>query len=105
MKNKNKLIIILISLFILNSCGSGLKDALEGKRRSVSGDEFLIKKKNPLSLPPSFGDLPTPTEEENIPDENNSDEIKNILGKNQSNSDSGEISEVESLILEELNKN
>ena len=105
MKNKNKLIIILISLFILNSCGSGLKDALEGKRRSKSGDEFLIEKKNPLSLPPYFGDLPKPTEEEELETENNSDEIENILSKNQSNSDSGEVSEVESLILEEINNN
>ena len=47
---------------------------MEGKRRSKSGDEFLIEKKNPLSLPPYFGNLPKPTEEEELETENNSDD-------------------------------
>ena len=45
MKNKFKLYLILISALLLNSCGSGIKDALQGKRKSKSGDEFLIQKK------------------------------------------------------------
>ena len=105
MKNKSKLYLILISVLLLNSCGTGIKDALQGKRKSKSGDEFLIQKKNPLSLPPIFGELPTPTKESNELEENNYEDIKKILAKNQSNNDSEEISAVESLILEEINNN
>ena len=105
MKNKSKLYLILISVLLLNSCGTEMGDALQGKRKSKSGDEFLIQKKNPLSLPPTFGDLPTPTQESNEVEENNNEDIKKILVKNQSNNDSEEISAVESLILEEINNN
>ena len=103
MKKSFKL--LLISIFILNSCGSGLKDALEGKRRSKTGDEFFIQKKNPLSLPPNFGELPIPTEEEYVVNETNNDEIMKILNKNNSNNETAETSEIEDLILEEINKN
>ena len=107
MKNNSKLYLILISALLLYSCGSGMRDALEGKRKSKSGDEFLIKKKNPLSLPPNFGDLPIPTEQSKdaVENENRNEDIQKILSKKQSNNDSEEISAAESLILEELNNN
>ena len=105
MKNKSKLYLILISALLLNSCGTGIKEALEGKRKSKSGDEFLIQKKNPLSLPPNFGELPTPSEESSEIEENNNKDIKKILSKNQSNNDSEETSAAESLILQEINNN
>ena len=104
MKNKSKLYLLLISALLLNSCGQGIKDALQGKRKSKSGDEFLIQKKNPLSLPPNFGDLPTPTEETDEVGENDNEDMKKILKNNQSNS-SEETSEAERLILEEINNN
>ena len=105
MKNKSKLYLILIYALLLNSCGAGIKEALEGKRKSKSGDEFLIQKKNPLSLPPNFGELPTPSEESNEIEENNNKDIKKILSKNQSNNNSEETSAAESLILQEINNN
>ena len=105
MKNKSKLYLILISALLLNSCGAGIKEALEGKRKSKSGDEFLIQKKNPLSLPPNFGELPTPSEELSEIEQNNNKDIKKILSKNQSNNDSEERSAAESLILQEINNN
>ena len=104
MKNKYNFILILIYILLLNSCGTGIKEALEGKRRSKSGDEFLIQKKNRLSLPPHFGDLPTPIEESNQTQENSSEELKKILNKNQSVEEEGEASTVENLILEEISK-
>ena len=105
MKNKSKLYLILISALLLNSCGPGIKDALQGKRKSKSGDEFLIQKKNPLSLPPNFGDLPTPIEESNNMVENEDDDIKKILSKKKSSNANEEASAAESLLLEELNSN
>ena len=51
---------LLFSLIFLYSCGVG--EALQGKKRSDQGDEFLIDKKNPLTMPPDFDKLPIPGE-------------------------------------------
>ena len=51
---------LLFFLFFLYSCGVG--EALQGKKRSDQGDEFLIDKKNPLTMPPDFYKLPEPGE-------------------------------------------
>ena len=53
----NKLVFLLLFLY---SCGVG--EALQGKKRSDQGDEFLIDKKNPLTMPPDFDKLPKPGE-------------------------------------------
>jgi hypothetical protein len=49
---------LLIVMISLNSCQS-VKDGLSGKKKN-SADEFLVKKKNPLVLPPEFEKLPKP---------------------------------------------
>ena len=51
---------LLFLLIFLYSCGVG--EALQGKKRSDQGDEFLIDKKNPLVMPPDFDKLPKPGE-------------------------------------------
>ena len=51
---------LLFFLIFLYSCGVG--EALQGKKRSDQGDEFLIDKKNPLVMPPDFDKLPKPGE-------------------------------------------
>tara|TARA_Y100001970_G_scaffold166297_1_gene203371 strand:+ start:5062 stop:5382 length:321 start_codon:yes stop_codon:yes gene_type:complete len=53
--------IFFLLFFVLNflhSCGS----VGEGftLKKSNAGDEFLVEKKNPLVLPPSFNELPEP---------------------------------------------
>ena len=50
---------LLFFLLFLYSCGS-VGEALQGKKRSDQGDEFLINKKNPLTMPPDFYKLPEP---------------------------------------------
>tara|TARA_Y100000591_G_C21430765_1_gene496851 strand:+ start:63 stop:293 length:231 start_codon:yes stop_codon:yes gene_type:complete len=35
-----------------------------GTTKKKGGDEFLVIKKEPLTLPPKFGELPVPTDEE-----------------------------------------
>ena len=52
---------LLFLLLFIYSCGS-VGEALQGKKRSDQGDEFLIDKKNPLVLPPDFNKLPEPGE-------------------------------------------
>ena len=52
--------LIILSIF-LTSCQS-VKDGLSGNKRENS-DEFLVKKKSPLVMPPKYMELPKPTEE------------------------------------------
>ena len=89
MKTKN-FFLFLITLIILSGC-SGAKDALQGKKRSDSSDEFLIEKKNPLTKPPDYNELPVPISEENSYKENNEvGDIEILLKKNKTNSTSSE---------------
>jgi len=57
----NILKILIVSLFLF-SCSGGL-EGFKFKRKSTSGDEFLIEKKDPLVLPPDFSKLPNPEED------------------------------------------
>ena len=68
----NKLLFLLLFLY---SCELG--EALQGKKRSDQGDEFLIDKKNPLTMPPDYEKFPKPGEA-------NIDSTKDIVS-NQSN--------------------
>ena len=52
------IVYLFLIIFALSGCQS-IKDGLTGKKKSNS-DEFLIKKKNPLVLPPKFDELPEP---------------------------------------------
>jgi len=55
---KNKILLVLISCLVLTACQS-VKDGLSGAK-SKNSDEFLVQKKNPLILPPSYLELPKP---------------------------------------------
>ena len=52
-----KLIFMMIGTFIIVSSCQSVKEGLSGQRKANS-DEFLVKMKNPLVLPPHFGELP-----------------------------------------------
>ena len=58
-----RIIYILFLLIFIASCQTfdSVKRGLTGEKRQ-SSDEFLIKKKDPLILPPDFEDLPLPDE-------------------------------------------
>ena len=56
--------IILILGFFSVSCSGGL-EGFKLKKKSASGDEFLIQKKDPLVLPPDYSKLPNPDEKIN----------------------------------------
>ena len=62
MKIINNILKILIVSLLLFSCSGGL-EGFKLKRKSSSGDEFLIEKKDPLVLPPDFSKLPNPEED------------------------------------------
>jgi len=87
-------------LFLLLSCQAA-KDGLTGKKRT-NADEFLVEKKNPLVLPPRFGDLPSPDESVDTDD---TDDIEDLLissGSEQSDEDIKINSDIEKIILKEI---
>ena len=53
--------IILLSAIFISGCNT-VKESLLLKKKDNT-DEFLVKKKNPLILPPNFNDLPKPEKE------------------------------------------
>ena len=61
MKKFNLIVLLIFSLQFFTSCQSVQEGFSPNKRK---GDEFLVKKKNPLVLPPGFEDLPIPKSEQ-----------------------------------------
>ena len=68
--------LILLSTFLLSNCGS-VKRALDPQNKNTS-DEFLVEKKSPLSMPPSFEKLPVPSNQK-ITKENQTNNIKSLI--------------------------
>mgnify|MGYP006251282149 FL=1 len=89
------------------SCGS-VGEALQGKKRSDQGDEFLIDKKNPLTMPPDFNKLPEPGEAtiKSTKDiESDQSNIENLLKKSKIEDDtssSKQSTSIESSILKKI---
>ena len=55
---------MFVLVFFTTSCGDSfdsVKRGFTGQKKS-SSEEFLIKKKDPLILPPDYKNLPTPDE-------------------------------------------
>ena len=106
MKKNKPLIRIFLFLLFLNSC-STIADGLGGAKQRNS-DEFLVKKKAPLVLPPDFDQLPEPgvssSEEKTL----NTSSIEEIIGQSSSNDMSAETnssnSSIEKSIIEKINK-
>ena len=99
----NILKIFTVSLFLF-SCSGGL-EGFKLKRKSTSGDEFLIEKKDPLVLPPDFSKLPNPEEgiKETEKEESQIEiEFKNDNSENE-NTDKSSTS-LEKSILEKIQK-
>ena len=96
---------LLISFFLLASCG-GLKDAGKVLRNEKikTTDEFLVKKRNPLVLPPDFEKIPEPgsiSQKEEDEDE----KIKKILkAPKRDNNSKKETSTIEESILDRIRK-
>ena len=79
---KNILFIITFSFFIYSCEGFALK------KKSTSGEEFLIEKKDPLILPPDFSKLPEPKEQiENKDNEEEKLVIDNVFSEGNSKND------------------
>ena len=61
MKKINKLLLYIFFVFLLNSCGSMSEAGKVLRNEKVkTTDEFLVKKRQPLVLPPDYDTLPVP---------------------------------------------
>ena len=89
----NKIIIIIF--FLTTACASSwddIKKGLGGKKRT-STDEFLVRKKEPLVMPPKWKNLPEPggvmKSDDAVREATDIEELMK-LGKNEESSDNYE---------------
>ena len=100
----SKLLILLLFIYSCSSVG----EALQGKKRSDQGDEFLIDKKNPLAMPPDFDKLPKPGEAslKSTKDiESSQSNIENLLKNSQIEEEDSSLEQstsIESSILKKI---
>ena len=105
MKKTNPLIAFFLILLFLKSCGT-VAEGLGGSKKKGS-DEFLVEKKSPLVLPPSFGELPEPgkePEENIISDKKDTSGIKDIINQSSSASVSENNNDMKKSIEESIIK-
>jgi len=109
MKKTNPLIASFLIVLFLNSCGT-IGEGLGGSKKKGS-DEFLVEKKSPLVLPPSFGELPEPgkePEENIISDKKDTSEIEDIINQSSSTSTSEKSDDtknsIEKSIIKKINE-
>jgi len=95
-----KITYILLFIFLVSCAGTfdSVKRGLTGAKKS-SADEFLVKKKDPLILPPDFENLPSPEEASVLLEE--SSIFENTL-EDDGKADSPESKSVESSILKKI---
>ena len=105
MKKTNPLIASFLILLFLNSCGT-VAEGLGGSKKKGS-EEFLVEKKSPLVLPPSFGELPEPGKElkENIIlDKKDTLDIEDIINQTSTTSTSEKSDDTKNSIEESIIK-
>tara|TARA_B100000787_G_scaffold27455_1_gene18165 strand:- start:596 stop:928 length:333 start_codon:yes stop_codon:yes gene_type:complete len=109
MKKNNLVIISLLIPLFLNSCGT-VAEGLGGSKKK-GNEEFLVEKKSPLVLPPSFGELPEPRKQSNENKKSNNENnlsIEKII--TQESSTDGDTksnktnSSIEKSIIEKINE-
>ena len=105
MKKTNPLIASFLILLFLNSCGT-MSDGLVGSKKKGS-DEFLVEKKSPLVVPPSFGELPEPgnePEENIISKKKDTLDIEDIINQSSSISTSEKSDDIKKSIEQSIIK-
>jgi len=101
MKNINFLLIILITLV---SCGSVEEAGKVLRNEKIkTTDEFLVKKRKPLILPPDYNEIPEPgIKTKNKINEN--EKIKKMLKSTEKNNIKNNSSSTEQSILNKIRK-
>ena len=81
-KNTKSLLLIIISTVLISSCGS-VQKAFDPQNKNTS-EEFLVEKKSPLSIPPSFEELPVPSNEK-VNKESQINKIESLITEDSNN--------------------
>ena len=109
MKKNSPLIASFLILLFLNSCGT-VSEGLGGSKKKGS-DEFLVKKKSPLVLPPSFGELPEPGKEPKesiISNKKDTSDIEDMINQSSTTSTSKKSGDtknsIEQSIIQKINE-
>ena len=84
-------LLIILSTTILSNCGV-VQQAFDPQNKNTS-EEFLVEKKSPLSMPPSFEELPIPSNQK-IDKENQTNNIESLI--TEKNNDTEKLENVES---------
>ena len=94
--------LLLLLLFLLSNCG-GLSDAGKVLRNEKirTTDEFLVKKRDPLVLPPDYRKIPQPGNKD-INEETTDKKIKEILKVDEEDKSRKNSSSVEDSILKKI---
>jgi len=101
-----KIFISLIAITFLYSCGAGSEagKVLRNEKNSNT-DEFLVQKREPLTMPPDYNNLPKPGFNENKQKDEGKGRIQKILKVPEENLPSNKAtSSVEESILNQINK-
>ena len=109
MKKNNSIIASFLLILFLNSCGT-VAEGLGGSKKNGS-EEFLVEKKSPLVLPPSFGELPEPGKEPEkniVSSKKDTSDIEDIINQNSSTSISEKSDDkknsIEQTIIKKINE-
>ena len=81
-KNINSSLLIIFSAILISSCGS-VQKAFDPQNKNTS-EEFLVEKKSPLSIPPSFKELPVPSNEK-VNKESQINNIESLITQESNN--------------------
>ena len=103
---KNNILIILFAILFLSSCSS-MNEAgkfLRNERINTT-DEFLIKKRQPLTEPPDINKIPQPNSLKENDQQSEQNSVKDILIESQQNDDPEKLnSSTEQSILDKIQK-
>ena len=103
---KFKLIIYFLILLIFASCGT-LKEGFSNQKKDNT-DEFLVKKKSPLVMPPNYDELPLPSAKDNQVNENENKVKKLITNNTETNNSNNKVSsetDLENIVLDKIKNN
>lgn len=103
MKLLNKIFLLIFLIFLTFGCKT-MREGLDASKNKGS-EAFLVKKKNPLVLPPSFEKLPKPKTE--IKNNNDQTNIENLFRKKELKDDTNDNHinlSIKKLVQKEINK-
>jgi hypothetical protein len=104
-KNIKSSLLIIFSTILISSCGS-VQKAFDPQNKNTS-EEFLVEKKSPLSIPPSFEELPVPSNEK-VNKESKINNIETLISEKSNNEKLETVEsdkDFEQLILDKIKNN